>query len=1220
MTQQAHRVERHLGAAARWWVMLSICVGACATPPPLAQGERLQRLTEEAAAGSAEASMALAQQIAWQGTRVGTLRRAERLATVASTANIPGARALQARLREALGNTEEAFDDWLNVAEEQAASPIHRLFALHRLDGLVDAVPLRAGHAHRLLALARESGRVGSLAARLSVDVSRRLGDEALITRARRASGAVRHYRRSGRLNPLGARASRFEISTARPLMSAPIPTPDGTLAFADEGPGTYLATVVLPTRGAPRVVRIEGVETLVVRLDGRVLARFEGLRTLVPRVVRVRLPAGRAGELELWVGSRSPAPEVRVTLGGVGPGTMDPAETTPLERFALFEWAVSEGDLPLAESLEGSVLSQAPIAALANLRLRARNPAIGRAERPQHLRPLLREALGRAPGLWEARKALIQDLYQAGDDAEADALLRPVTMTAYRLRIDRAVDAGQEARARELARRWQAAVPTSCQAMDTLLGVDARRFRFRRDGWSDRVPRCLGTLLRTAQVLRSGWRNEAAHQVLLRALAIARPGAERAQTYVDLANLSASQGRLNEATQRANEGLKEGVHRSELLQTLERLHVLRGEEREAKAAGLALVNLPEVAESLRRRRLDPRRHLGLPLVDGLALARSALGRRGFRWPTGKSPSVNVLLRERHTAVLPGGRQIHREHHIAELLDDGALEAFGEISLPEGAQVLIARTYTPTGEGELQPVEAEDFPETSSISLAGLSVGATVEVAWIWETAPSPAHAPHWQMPNFTFDAPSGPVETSRCVLRTLGRGRLSTRFFGRKPEVKELEPGLTSYTLRGVSRARREPGDPRPKLHRNMMQASRGLGAEELGERWTDAFAENLRITPALRRFAEKTLRNATGGGARARLFALYDAVGKMMIDPSPGPADTWAARAMATGVGDPSLVLTALCGAVGLHCNLVMLEPRYLADPTRHELLSPERFVYPVVRARLGGETLWMAPNNRFTPFGYLPPLLRGAAGLVLGGKETEIIRTPDATGNDGAQRIECEGSVAASGDVSLGCREELTGLFAMGMRRRLSALDEQGRRKHVEGLARGLLSGANVTQWRFEGDQKGGAANNEAPLVVHWRAESKLYGLQSGGKRLQIGLRPSHLGRRTAQLHRRQAPLFNLETAHMHLQITLRLADSLSVTLPPGEELVAHDLVQLERRVSWDGRKHRLVIEKRFDLVADRILAQDYARWTQAARRIDAIDRIELHLHASGQEAAP
>ena len=53
----------------------------------------------------------------------------------------------------------------------------------------------------------------------------------------------------------------------------------------------------------------------------------------------------------------------------------------------------------------------------------------------------------------------------------------------------------------------------------------------------------------------------------------------------------------------------------------------------------------------------------------------------------------------------------------------------------------------------------------------------------------------------------------------------------------------------------------------------------------------------------------------------------------------------------------------------------------------------------------------------------------------------------------------------------------------------------------------------------------------------------------------------------------------------------------------------MLQLERSIEIEEKRQRLDVRKRFHLDVGRVLPQDYSRWVDTARKVDALERVRI-----------
>ena len=151
---------------------------------------------------------------------------------------------------------------------------------------------------------------------------------------------------------------------------------------------------------------------------------------------------------------------------------------------------------------------------------------------------------------------------------------------------------------------------------------------------------------------------------------------------------------------------------------------------------------------------------LALPLdeyrVDGRSVIRDYLA-SGRHYP---APAVVVLDRAVEKA-LPDGAGIVLTHSITQVLSKDAIEHVGEVTVPEGAEVLALRTHKADGTVR----EAEEIAGKGAISAPNLAVGDFVEAETREFKEARAAVAPGFVAERFYFQSFDAPLDRSEYVL-----------------------------------------------------------------------------------------------------------------------------------------------------------------------------------------------------------------------------------------------------------------------------------------------------------------------------------------------------------------------------------------------------------------------------------------------------------------------
>ncbi|MBW4038888.1 MAG: DUF3857 and transglutaminase domain-containing protein [Acidobacteria bacterium] len=180
-----------------------------------------------------------------------------------------------------------------------------------------------------------------------------------------------------------------------------------------------------------------------------------------------------------------------------------------------------------------------------------------------------------------------------------------------------------------------------------------------------------------------------------------------------------------------------------------------------------------------------------------------------------------------------------------------------------------------------------------------------------------------------------------------------------------------------------------------------------------------------------------------------------------------------------DKATLLSAMLSSVGIHSALLMVDTeRGVIDPEdpsiagNHMIAAieiPAGYASPklhsVVTAKTGKRYLIFDPTWEMTPFGQLEHNLQGSYGVLLEGKDSQIIQLPvmDPTLNT----IHRTGTFDLSVDGTLkgSVKDMRFGDVAVGRRRVFSGQDEKKQKEYMNDVIGGDFTGASMTGLKVE-----------------------------------------------------------------------------------------------------------------------------------------------------------
>jgi cellulose synthase operon protein C len=480
----------------------------------------------------------------------------------------------------------------------------------------------------------------------------------------------------------------------------------------------------------------------------------------------------------------------------------------------------------------------------------------------------------------------------------------------------------------------------------------------------------------------RARGRSEEAIALLRRANAL---DPERDDLTGDLALLLAGGGRAAEAIAELGASVardpQDPMRRVRLADAQAAAGQREGARRTIAAALAARPDVPEVRRSARAL------GVALPLdnfrVDGRA-AIQAFRSSGAHYA---APAVIVLDRA-VTRVFASGATMTLTHEIVRVDSKDAVDRWGEIEVPAGAEILTLRTHKPDGTTR----EPEEIAGKESISAADLGIGDYVEWELLETHGPSEAFAPGFLAERFFFQSFDAPLARSELVLVTPAGMPLAVDARAGAPQAKTMktetgdgaEPTqTTSFVATNVPQLYAERSAVPAIEYVPSVRASSGVSWGAWARYLTEELHGALRVSPEVAALARKIASGTGGGGGgdRARTAAaIVDWVTENVeaTDELAEPAATTLAR----GRGSRVALVLALASELGVPARPVLVRSLLSAEAAAatppQELddfndtlvafdLDPKKTVYADLRLR-------------HAAFGYVPPGLDGARTLSL------------------------------------------------------------------------------------------------------------------------------------------------------------------------------------------------------------------------------------------------
>ncbi len=849
--------------------------------------------------------------------------------------------------------------------------------------------------------------------------------------------------------------------------------------------------------------------------------------------------------------------------------------------------------------------------------------------DRPRDAIDDARRALHAAADWWPPELLLARALAARGLDVDADRALAEV---ARKTGVDAALAAG--------------AAPSAapCAVIEALRGqAQERRQLAREDRLSMALRSCGGDL--DVRLERARARGETSEAIgLLRAALRIDP--DRDDLAAELALLLAAHGPagqdLNELAALVARDPRDPMRRVRLADAQAAAGQLAAARATLEAALTARPDVPEVRRSARV--------LGVPLpLDGFRVdGRAAI--RAFEAAGGHYAAPAVLVLDRGvTRVFDSGATMSLTHEIVRVDSKDALDRWGEIEVPAGAEILTLRTHKPDGSTR----EPEEIAGKDTISAADLDIGDYVEWELLETHAPSEAFAPGFLGERFYFQSFDAPMARSEMVLvAPAGLSIEIDRHAGApQPQVRAAADGtqVTSFTATAVPQLFAERSAVPAIEYVPSVRVSSGVGWTPWARYIAEELHDAVRASPEIRALAgvlgrppaqrSGAIAAPAGsappavGGARAAA-AIVDWVTEN-VEASDDLADP-ASFTLARGRGSRVALALALAREMGVPARAVLARSRLLADAAAAAAPEElENFSDTLLAFEVGSparpQTIFADLRLRHAAFGYVPPGLDGARTLGLPDGLFGVARSTapaDRRTIDMTIRLDERGAGVAV------ATEDLTGWPALEWAELVDRFgaDQNRLRQDFEQRSLGVqFPGARLRDLDVELPRDAAGRIGTARVRYSFVSSHLAVPVDGGapGPR-EIRIEPtffrSQPGRRFAAEPQRSTALMLGFDVPVQMTATVELPGAARLDPQP---LGPKDLVVsrtggyrfVEERGVEPGRPNVIVLHRESALPIMRVSPGDYAAVAADLRRVDGAEQAEIRIrlgaagHAAG-----
>ena len=879
-----------------------------------------------------------------------------------------------------------------------------------------------------------------------------------------------------------------------------------------------------------------------------------------------------------------------------------------PLRYYLALEDAVADGDTDRAEAF-AHVLEQWPTFAHGQrlvARFEDKDPSRGRTISATREREALERALKADPSLDAARLRLYEMQLERGEDKQvasdlrglADDRLRTLRGELLRWRIH--LSRGSEYAASNALDRAAKINPDACSVLNARHLMARHRDAVKDvDNAIDRLRSCPGTLGLRAHVALDRGQTTQAQDLWIEKLARVP---DDTGTLRRLARLHTGLGRDAEAQKLLEKRLALNPMSATSHLDLIDHHAAHGREDAAKdLARHALDVLPQVPSLWRSAaHLDIADDLETFRVSGPAAVRRYLA-EDARYEG--APEVFVLDNS-VARIYANGGQRHVVHLVIQLLTKEAIDRYGEIQVPDGAEILTLQSIKADGSVR----EPELIAGKDGLSLRHLEVGDFVDLEYTYGQSPNTYAPGSVDVTTFRFQSFDVPYHVSELVV--VHPKEMNVREDRRRdppvPTVENQGNLVVKHWRKqraprlGLEPAQRSVLDELPSVH-IYTHVDPLLWLESLALR----LREGQRTNPELRRFVQRTKDKYPEPAALFRV--LHGWVVENVEDVSDLSANATATFSARTG--SRIMLLRAMLREAGIRSELWIARNQFGPRPLDGGHPMMEAYDTPLLAVYVDPKTptLTMASSN-VIPIGYLAPAFAGSRAFRVqidqrdGAPESlRLPQTPQRLADERSYDLKVDIDTQGHGTVAGSIR--LQGMEAIVWRQALRETDKDRVAEMFEQaeLAR-LFRGAHVREFDIEHER-----DIDAPLTLRFSASVEHVGVRQGDAlAIPQQLIPMNPGSKYATLAERRTGLVIPYGPRQRAHVELVVRDGKLASVPAAVN-ISTAMGSFERSVVvGEVGGSRLVVDTASSLAAGVVAPETYDELAQFVRKVERAER--------------
>ncbi len=538
---------------------------------------------------------------------------------------------------------------------------------------------------------------------------------------------------------------------------------------------------------------------------------------------------------------------------------------------------------------------------------------------------------------------------------------------------------------------------------------------------------------------------------------------------------------------------------------------------------------------------------------------------------------------------------------------DDVRDQYGEIALPDGAELLAAVVLTPDSERHNAAI-ISDPSGSATISFRGLETGCIIEYAWLTHYSKRRIN----NLPCFYYFA-HGFASTayrlcdSRIVVDAPVRipiHSLVTRFPG--SFTTQHHKGRTVYTweVKNQPRIVPEPDMPSAFYIGPVAQGSSLPNLDAINEWLWGEIAPSLLSDEQVDNRAITIASNARSLEEKAALIFRYvdrhvERINGTILNPV--PAHKTLIYHWGRGI-DRAILMIAMLRAVGVDSYLALLNssPDLPGEET-HPTMAYYDYALIYIPNQSGKE-IWLDPNIPYIGFGLIFEGIMDKEAMVFLGSDFVRKRTPQENSEPALTEINLQLTLTAEGWAEGKGTITWSGLDGLA---RSSFTDPHTREKDAESIVQSYFEEATISATSLEHLDE-----PDKPLICYFRNTIPHLALTSiRGLEVTSGMLKRSLCRQFITLSKRKHPLILDRSFRQNDQYEVQLPSDSTVNPTKGIQQVYSKFG--DYKLEWIFISGKLIVNRMIKIPAQTISPSNYRGFAEFCRSVDEKDLTPIEI---------